>query len=149
MKVAMIGLGKLGLPCAEVMAQHYDVAGYDINTVDPTQTVAVKSSIKETVEGRDLIFVAVPTPHDPAYGGQTPIADLPPKNFDYSIVQQVLKDINPHVSKDQLVVLISTVLPGTVRQHLEPLITNARFIYNPYLIAMGQSDAIWHRDKAV
>ena len=94
-------------------------------------------SIKEAVYDRDLIFVAVPTPHDPAYGGSTPIADLPPKNFDYSIVQKVLAEINQHVETDQLVVLISTVLPGTVRKHLQPLITNARFIYNPYLIAMG------------
>ena len=30
MKVAMIGCGKLGLPCAEVMAEHYDVVGYDV-----------------------------------------------------------------------------------------------------------------------
>ena len=137
MKVAMIGLGKLGLPCAEVMAEHYDICGYDVTIVEPTMTVAIKSSIQEAVEGRDLIFVAVPTPHDPAYGGSTPIADMPPKNFDYSIVQHVLSEINPHVNKNQLVVLISTVLPGTVRQHLQPLITNARFIYNPYLIAMG------------
>lgn len=137
MKIGVIGLGKLGLPCAEVMAQHYDVAGYDINLVEPTMTVAIKSSIKDAVEGRDLIFVAVPTPHDARYGGSTPIADMPPKDFDYSIVQQVLRDINPHVTKNQLVVLISTVLPGTVRSHLEPCITNARFIYNPYLIAMG------------
>jgi UDPglucose 6-dehydrogenase len=36
-----------------------------------------------------------------------------------------------------MVVLISTVLPGTVRRELRPCITNARFIYNPYLIAMG------------
>jgi hypothetical protein len=90
MKVAMIGLGKLGLPCAEVMAEHYDVTGYDINLVDPTMTVAIKSSVAEAVAGRDLIFVAVPTPHDRAYGGETPIADLAPKDFDYSIVQQVL-----------------------------------------------------------
>lgn len=137
MKVAMIGLGKLGLPCAEVMAQHYDVTGYDINTVEPTLTVAVKSSIAEAVADRDLIFVAVPTPHDPAYGGSTPIADMPPKDFDYSIVRHVLREINPYVNRNQLVVLISTVLPGTVREYLAPNITNARFIYNPYLIAMG------------
>lgn len=133
----MIGLGKLGLPCAEVMAEHYDVCGYDIGIVDPTQTVVIKKSIEEAVAGRDLIFVAVPTPHDPAYGGSSPITDLPPKDFDYSIVESVLQEINPHVNKNQLVVLISTVLPGTVRSRLEPLITNARFIYNPYLIAMG------------
>jgi UDPglucose 6-dehydrogenase len=62
---------------------------------------------------------------------------MPAKDFNYSIVQEVLREINKHVNLNQLVVLISTVLPGTVRKYLEPCITNARFIYNPYLIAMG------------
>jgi UDPglucose 6-dehydrogenase len=136
MKVAMIGCGKLGLPCAEVMSKHYDIVGYDV-VKDPESQIPLLDTIKDAVSGRDLIFVAVPTPHDPVYGGSKPIADLPSKDFDYSIVQKVLAEINPHVNKNQLVVLISTVLPGTVRNHLEPLITNARFIYNPYLIAMG------------
>ena len=136
-KIGFIGLGKLGLPCAEVMAEYYDVAGYDIQTVKTSQPLAIKSSIEETVKDRDIIFVAVPTPHGPEYGGETPITDLPVKNFDYSIVADVLKAMDPHLNKHQLVVLISTVLPGTVRKHLKPLLTNARFIYNPYLIAMG------------
>jgi len=34
-------------------------------------------------------------------------------------------------------VLISTVLPGTTRREFAPLLTNTRFVYNPYLIAMG------------
>jgi UDPglucose 6-dehydrogenase len=135
-KVAMIGCGKLGLPCAEVMSLHYDIVGYDV-VKDPTSKIPLLDTIQQAVHGRDIIFVAVPTPHDPAYSGSSPITDLPPKDFDYSIVQHVLREINPHVNKNQLVVLISTVLPGTVRTHLEPLITNARFIYNPYLIAMG------------
>ena len=133
----MIGLGKLGLPCAEVMAKYYDVTGYDVVPVLDDTLVKVKNTIVEAISDRDVIFVAVPTPHDPEYGGSKPIADLPVKDFDYSIVQDVLRQINPYVNRDQLVVLISTVLPGTVRNHLEPLITNARFIYNPYLIAMG------------
>jgi UDP-N-acetyl-D-mannosaminuronate dehydrogenase len=29
-KIGFIGLGKLGLECAEVFAEHYDVYGYDI-----------------------------------------------------------------------------------------------------------------------
>lgn len=136
MKVAMIGCGKLGLPCAEVMSTLYDIVGYDI-VKDPNAEINILDSIKEAVTGRDLIFVAVPTPHDAEYGGSKPIVNLPSKDFDYSIVQQVLTEINEFVTKDQLVVLISTVLPGTVRNHLEPCITNARFIYNPYLIAMG------------
>lgn len=136
MNIAMIGCGKLGLPCAEVMGQYYNVVGYDV-VKDPDSEIPLLDSIAEAVTGKDLIFVAVPTPHDPMYGGSTPIADLPSKDFDYSIVQQVLNDINQYVNKNQLVVLISTVLPGTVRSHLRPCITNARFIYNPYLIAMG------------
>jgi UDPglucose 6-dehydrogenase len=136
MKVAMIGCGKLGLPCAEVMSKHYDIVGYDV-VKDPEAQIPLLDSVEEAVNGRNLIFVAVPTPHDPVYGGSKPIADLPSKDFDYSIVIKVLTEINQYVDKSQLVVLISTVLPGTVRQHLEPCITNARFIYNPYLIAMG------------
>jgi UDPglucose 6-dehydrogenase len=136
MKISMIGCGKLGLPCAEVMSQHYDVVGYDV-VKDPEAQITLLDSIQEAVTDRDLIFVAVPTPHDPEYGGSKPIANLPSKDFDYSIVQQVLTEINKYVNKTQLVVLISTVLPGTVRAHLQPCITNARFIYNPYLIAMG------------
>lgn len=136
MKVAMIGCGKLGLPCAEVMGQHYDVVGYDV-VKDPAAQIPLLDSIEAAVQGRDFIFVAVPTPHDPVYGGSKPIADLPTKDFDYSIVQEVLTKINKYVTHTQLVVLISTVLPGTVRAHLRPCITNARFIYNPYLIAMG------------
>lgn len=132
----MIGLGKLGLPCAEVMSEKYDVTGFD--TVPITHlSIDVKNTLAESVHDRDLIFVAVPTPHDPAYGGSTPIADMPPKDFDYSIVRHVLRDMNPYLNSNQLVVLISTVLPGTVREYLAPNITNARFIYNPYLIAMG------------
>ena len=47
-KIGFIGLGKLGLPCAEVMAECYDVAGYDIQTIKTTQPLAIKSSIEET-----------------------------------------------------------------------------------------------------
>lgn len=136
MKVSMIGCGKLGLPCAEVMSLHYNITGYDINSI-PDTNITIAPNIKDAVIDTDIIFVAVPTPHIKEYDGSSPITNLPPKNFDYSIVQQVLTDINQYVNKNQLVVLISTVLPGTVRKHLKPCLTNARFIYNPYLIAMG------------
>jgi UDPglucose 6-dehydrogenase len=135
-KVTMIGVGKLGQDCAEVMAEYYDVVGYDIEPRQPSNFKMV-SSIEEAVKDRDIIFVAAPTPHDPVYGGETPTSHLPNKDFAYNIVQNILMEINKFANKNQLVVLISTVLPGTVRQHLEPCITNARFIYNPYLIAMG------------
>ena len=131
----MIGVGKLGQDCAEVMAQHYDVLGYDIEHRTPAFPMA--SSIEECVKDRDIIFIAAPTPHDPIYGGELPTSHLPNKDFDYTIVTNILMEVNKHVNNKQLVVLISTVLPGTVRRLLQPFITNARFVYNPYLIAMG------------
>lgn len=134
-KVAMIGVGKLGQDCAEVMAQHYDVVGYDVEPRNPA--FPMKASIEEAVKDRDLVFIAAPTPHDPMYGGETPTSHLPKKDFDYTIVTNILTEVNKHVNPNQLVVLISTVLPGTVRRQLRSCITNARFIYNPYLIAMG------------
>lgn len=134
-KVAMIGVGKLGQDCAEVMSEHYDVVGYDIEP--RTTTFPMMSTISEAVKDRDFIFIAAPTPHDPVYGGEAPTSHLPNKDFDYTIVTNILKEVNKYVNKSQLVILISTVLPGTVRSLLEPCITNARFIYNPYLIAMG------------
>lgn len=133
--VAMIGVGKLGQECAEVMALHYNVVGYDVAPRSPA--FPMKDTIQEAVAGRDLIFIAAPTAHNPIYGGETPTSHLPNKDFDYTIVTSILNEVNKYVNKNQLVVLISTVLPGTVRNILEPCITNARFIYNPYLIAMG------------
>jgi len=135
-KVGFIGLGKLGMPCAEVMSNVYDVVGYDIYPRSSSK-IRISNTLQSAVEGQDLIFVAVQTPHDPIYDGSQPITHLPNKDFDYTIVKQVLSDINQYVSKNQLVVLISTVLPGTTRRELRDCITNARFIYNPYLIAMG------------
>jgi len=134
--VGFVGLGKLGLACAEVMSQYYNVSGYDIYPRS-SDKIKILDSLADTVSGKDIIFIAVQTPHDPIYDGSQPITHLPNKDFDYTIVKQVLSDINQYVNENQLVVLISTVLPGTTRRELRACITNARFIYNPYLIAMG------------
>lgn len=134
--VSMIGLGKLGLECAEVMASLYNVTGYDIYPKTSSK-ITISDTLEGAVAGKDIIFVAVQTPHDPIYDGSQPITHLPNKDFDYTIVNKVLADINQYVQPHQLVVLISTVLPGTTRRELRKHITNARFIYNPYLIAMG------------
>jgi len=133
--VGFIGLGKLGMPCAEAMATKYEVNGYDVVERD-SDTVNV-TTLQETVEAADIIFVAVQTPHDPKYDGATPISGLPPKDFDYSIVKETFDQIEEFVKPHQLVVLISTVLPGTVRSQLLQHLPTPRFIYNPYLIAMG------------
>jgi UDPglucose 6-dehydrogenase len=136
MKIGFIGIGKLGKDAAEVMNQHYLVEGYDIVTINSVNFKMV-NTLKKVCAQKDIIFVAVPTPHNPDYDGSQPTSHLQPKDFDYSIVKGILKEINQYTTKEQLVVLISTVLPGTTRREFIPLIKNYRFIYNPYLIAMG------------
>ncbi len=137
MNIGFIGVGKLGQECAEVIASKgYIVEGYDINHRTP-QNFVMKSSIATLVANKDIIFIAAPTPHEPIYGGEAPTANLPLKDFDYTIVKNILIEVNKYINKNQLVVLISTVLPGTTRREFVNLVKNGRFIYNPYLIAMG------------
>jgi len=134
--IGFIGVGKLGQACAEMVAEVHHVVGYDINPREP-DNFSMVDTLEEAVEGRDIIFVAVETPHDPQYDGKAPTSHLPNKDFDYSTVKKVLSQVSAVATQEQLVVLISTVLPGTVRGQLIDLIPNARFVYNPYLIAMG------------
>jgi len=138
MEVGFIGIGKLGKDAAEVMAEKHNVEGYDTNQkIASTVSFPMVNSIEAVCKGKDLIFIAVPTPHHPDYDGRYPTSHLENKDFDYRIVKEVLKEVNKYTNLDQLVVLISTVLPGTIRREFIPLVKNFRFIYNPYLIAMG------------
>lgn len=137
MNIGFIGTGKLGMPCAEAIAKKgHDVTGYDVAN-HTSELVEMHGTIADAVYNRDIVFVAVPTPHDSDYDGRAPTAHLAPKDFRYDIVTSVLEEANKHMTKNQLLVLISTVLPGTVRKQFVDLVPNTRFIYNPYLIAMG------------
>ena len=135
-KIGFIGLGKLGLPCAEAIAEKgFDVTGYDTGRVSTDLTI--KETIKNLVSDRDIVFVAVPTPHEDGYDGRKPTSHLPVKDFDYDVVKKVIAKCDEHMTRDQTLVLISTVLPGTIRRELAPLMNNTGLVYNPYLIAMG------------
>jgi len=136
-KIGFIGLGKLGMPCAEAIAKKgFGVAGFDI--VNKTsEHIDIRNSIKSVVEDRDIVFVATPTPHEDGYDGRTPTSHLPVKDFNYTAVKQVLSACDKHMRPEQTLVLISTVLPGTTRREFAPLVTNTKLMYNPYLIAMG------------
>lgn len=137
MNIGFIGVGKLGMPCAEAVAQkgHY-VEGYDVAKTS-SDYISIVDNIEKVVTNKDIVFIAVPTPHDPDYDGRAPTAHLKPKDFSYDIVKSVLTEANTYMNKGQLLVLISTVLPGTTRREFVNLVTNTRFVYNPYLIAMG------------
>lgn len=136
-KIGFIGLGKLGMPCSEAIAKKgFDVAGYDIK-FKTSELVDIRSSIQDLCRDRDIVFVATPTPHEDGYDGREPTSHLPVKDFNYTAVKEVLKECNRHLGTSQTLVLISTVLPGTIRRELSPIVTQTELLYNPYLIAMG------------
>ena len=136
-KIGFIGLGKLGLPCAEAIANKgFDVTGFDVEEKIHSK-ITIKKTIKDLVTGRDIVFVAVPTPHEDGYDGRQPTSHLPPKDFNYETVKGVLRGCNKHMGSNQTLVLISTVLPGTIRRELAEVVQGVGLIYNPYLIAMG------------
>ena len=136
--VGFIGLGKLGLECAEAMAQNnVHVHGFDLHE-RKSDKIIIHKNIKDAVQYNKFIFLAVETPHHQDYDGSKPSSHLKPKDFDYGFVTDALHYINEFVEEEQTIVLISTVLPGTCRSKFLPLIKKGvNFIYNPYLIAMG------------
>ena len=135
--IGFIGLGKLGLDCAEVFAEQYKVYGYDIYA-RKSDAVNICDTVKMLVEKSDWIFIAVPTPHDEGYDGSVPSSHMEPKDFDHRAVIKTLTDINNHASTPKNIVLISTVLPGTTRKNFVDILDKKhQFFYNPYLIAMG------------
>jgi UDPglucose 6-dehydrogenase len=136
MKIGFIGIGKLGLDCAEVMAEKHEVRGYDIY---PRTSNTVKvCDIDELINESEWIFIAVPTPHTEGYDGSVPSSHMAPKDFGHDAVIDAINKINQHAKSSKKIVLISTVLPGTTRSKFVPLLDSKhQFLYNPYLIAMG------------
>ena len=135
-KIGVIGIGKLGLDCAEVMAEKHEVRGYDIY---PRTSDSVKvCDIDEVVNESEWIFIAVPTPHAEGYDGSVPSSHMEPRDFGHDAVIEAINNVNRYARSSKKVVLISTVLPGTTRKKFVPLLDSThQFLYNPYLIAMG------------
>jgi UDPglucose 6-dehydrogenase len=166
MKVGMIGVGKLGLPCLLAMEKHggHEIYGFDVNEdvlnkirnkrveyfedgVNDyllTSQITVSNKLSEIVKNCDIIFVAVQTPHDTAFEGITPLSEER-KDFSYvyltSAIDSICNEISSADSNVPTIVVISTVLPGTMERDVIPRLIstgkNINFIYNPYFIAMG------------
>lgn len=127
-RISIIGVGKLGKPTAELMQS----LGHDVRTYDNAYNTGY--TFEQAIKDRDMIFIAVPTPHEKEYDGSGIISHLDPKNFSYSALVQVVQDCDMYVPGTPIVI-ISTVLPGTIRKCFSYL--QHKLTYNPYLIGMG------------
>ena len=160
MKIGFLGLGKLGLPCAlAVESRGHEVIGCDGSDAVCAAIAARKITYRE--EGAqealsqsrlrlvspgalaaesDIIFVAIQTPHEPRFEGVTPLPGAR-ADFDYAYLKAGIAAIAAEIAargEDKIVVVISTVLPGTIAREIKPLLNaNIKLCYNPFFIAMG------------
>jgi len=157
-KIGFIGLGKLGLPVAIAVSSKFEVMGYDVNpALMKKRTYEHKeeglwgksfqelfdesnitfNSLEEICKECSIIFVAVQTPHLPAYEG---ITRMPEEraDFNYTYLINCVKELSKFVNPENVVTIVSTVLPGTLREHILPILKDkCAVVYNPSFIAMG------------
>ena len=144
-KLAVIGLGYVGLPIALEFARKIRVIGFDINAkrvemmrqgIDPSQELE-----KEAFDGCDIEFtneldvlrqanffiVAVPTPVD-----DHNVPDLVP-------VQRASETIGKVIKKGDYVVFESTVYPGCTEEDCLPIIEQISGLKNVIDFKLGYS----------
>lgn len=128
-KIAVIGLGYVGLPLAIEFAKKYNVIAYDVNEnriselqkfEDKTNELT-KTEIKDAenliftsdendIVNSDIFLIAVPTPID--------LSNKP----DLAITINASKLVGRNLSKDNLVIYESTVFPGCVEEVCVPIL---------------------------
>ena len=155
LKIAVIGLGYVGLPLAVEFGKHHSVVGFDINTsriaaliagADDTLEVSDEelalaihlsySSDIQTLKDCNFFIVTVPTPID---SSKQP--DLRPLIKASEAIASLLK-------KDDIVVYESTVYPGATEEVCIPVLENiSGLVFNEDFYAGYSPERINPGDK--
>ncbi|WP_204180235.1 MULTISPECIES: nucleotide sugar dehydrogenase [unclassified Staphylococcus] len=144
-KIAVIGMGYVGMPLAVAFAKHYDVIGFDIdnnkiknykNNIDPTgeigEEILKKSTLTFTSDEQDLsdcdfYIVTVPTPIK-----QDNTPNLLP-------VESATSTVAKYLNKGNYIVYESTVYPGVTEDVCVPLIESISGLESPTGFKVGYS----------
>lgn len=149
LRVAVIGIGRVGLPLAAVLSKYYDTIGLDKNeslveSLKKRELQFVEPRICEYIEQYglefdtdikksadcDVIFVCVGTQE---------------KRIGYSAknVADVVSGLEPYLQRqEQLLVIVSTLPPGVfakgiIPRHIESRITGV--CHNPTMVSLGDA----------
>ena len=117
-KIAVIGLGYVGLPLAKSFSKHFHTIGYDVNhnLIDNLKSKESKS-LNFSKKPSDLIdsniyIVAVPTPVN-----KDNIPDL-------RYLESATTLISNYINQNDIVIYESTVYPGVTEEFCIPIIEN-------------------------
>ena len=148
--INVIGLGYIGLPTALMLASHgQEVVGTDYNkdlvaTLNEGRTTfkengleelfhdAVKNGIRFTTEYQqtDMYIISVPTPYDKFS-----------KKVDPIFVTRAVGTVLEHCMNGSIVVIESTISPGTIDKSVRPVIAasgkNIKLVHAPERIIPG------------
>ena len=159
MKLSVIGLGYVGLPLASLLAHDYEVIGFDvepdkINKIkrgeSPINEPGLEQKLREALDSgmleitddpnmlkeSSVKIVTVGTPFDEK------------KDFvDYSQLESSLEIIVPHINRGDIILLKSTVPPGTTMGFVKNRIESAGFnvpkdvglVFSPERMIEGQA----------
>ena len=141
MRIAIVGQGYVGLPLAiaAAVAGHNvvgidtnpnqialltkgispigDISDADISTAISTKHYQATDSF-QSITTAEIVIVCVPTPLDDSY------------NPDLSFLESALKSITPHLAPNSLVIIESTVAPGTTRTFVADLLNTAGIAFD-------------------
>jgi len=132
MKVAIIGQGYVGLTIAAFASKHHHVIGFDNNAENVSRlnqgishiegidskdlaTVIAKGNYKATANSSDIadaeiVVIAVPTPLNKH------------RKPDLTFIESACETIGSSLKKPTLIINESTSFPGTLRDHIKPLV---------------------------
>ncbi|HEX5237818.1 MAG TPA: nucleotide sugar dehydrogenase [Sphingomicrobium sp.] len=155
MKIAIVGLGYVGLPLAVAFARRHQVVGFDISSsrveslrggVDSTNEVssdelgAVEFLITNNeahLAGCDVFVITVPTPIDEA------------NRPDFEAMLKACAIVGPALSKGSVVVFESTVYPGVTEEICAPALEQSSGLRSGIDFKLGYSpERINPGDKA-
>jgi len=159
-KIAVVGLGYVGLPLAVALAGKFDVVGFDI---DPRRVDELRSGTDRTnevpseeldssalrftsersdLQGRTIFIVTVPTPIDEA------------NRPDFTAMNAACDIVAPALGPGAIVVFESTVYPGVTEEICAPALekasglkcgTDFKLGYSPERINPGDKDRPLHK----
>ena len=130
-RVAVIGLGYIGLPTAAILASHgVDVVGVDVNSknvdaVNRGEVPFVEPDLGGFVAGavsKGNLTASLVTPKAQAYIVAVPTPFLADKTMDDKYIRAAAEGIAPQLVGEELVILESTSPPGTTKMLGEYLI---------------------------
>tara|TARA_B100000886_G_scaffold336291_1_gene294749 strand:+ start:126 stop:1391 length:1266 start_codon:yes stop_codon:yes gene_type:complete len=128
-KIAIIGIGYVGLPLLVKLSKFYKVLGFDIDQsriyelqdgYDRTNEITDKNLLKSDniyytsnqfdLKDANIFIITVPTPVDEA------------NNPDFSFLKNACLLVGNHLSKNNIVIFESTVYPGSTREICIPIL---------------------------